>query len=109
MAASLIEPWAFLIVLNSPIGFLAPGGTKINLSTVLLDGTHNAVLGIKHMDVAAGRYHILIELDVIDVWIAPIHIGLPVVVDKHRGVDVFPVLFLPHEGFPKRVFERSVR
>ena len=105
---ALVEPRSFLIVLNSPIGFLAPRGTKINLSTILLDGAHNTVLGIKHMDVATGRDHILVKLDVIDIGIAPVHVSLTIIVDKHRGIDVLPVFALPHEGFAQGILERSV-
>ena len=40
--------------------------------------------------------------------VAPVHIGLTVVVDEHRGVDVVPVLLLPYQRLAERVFERTV-
>ena len=95
-------------MLHGPTGFLAPGSAEVNLCTFLLDRTHDAVLRIKHIDVATGRNHILVELDVIDIGIAPVHVGLTVIVNEHRGIDVLPMLLLPNQRFAKGVFKRSV-
>ena len=41
--------------------------------------------------------------------VAPIHICLSVVINKHRGVDIIPVLRLPHQRLTKRILERTIR
>ena len=41
-------------------------------------------------DVAFGLHHVVLELDVVELGVTPEHVGLPVVVDPHRGVDVLP-------------------
>ena len=41
--------------------------------------------------------------------ISPIEIGLPIVVDKRRGVDVVPNVFANNECFSKRIFEWAIR
>ena len=40
--------------------------------------------------------------------VAPVHIGLSVVINKHRGVDVVPVLFLPDERLSQRIDKGTV-
>ena len=109
MTVALIDPRTFLIVLHGPVGSLRFGHPKIDLGTLFLDGTHHTILRIEHTDVTTGRNHILIELDVIDMRIAPVHIGLTIVINEHRRIDVIPMLFLPYERFAKGIFERTVR
>ena len=41
-------------------------------------------------DVALGLHHVVLELDVVELGVAPEHVGLTVVVNPHRGVDVLP-------------------
>ena len=41
--------------------------------------------------------------------IAPVHIGLSVVIGEDGGVDVVPVLLLPDQWLTQRVAEWSVR
>ena len=59
-------------------------------------------------DVATGGNHILVEFDAIEIGIAPIHIGLTVIINKHGRVDVVPVLFLPDERFAQRIDKGTV-
>ena len=60
MTIALVEPRTFLIVLHGPTGLLSPRCTEVDLRTFLLDGTHHAILGIQHEDIALGRNHVLI-------------------------------------------------
>ena len=41
--------------------------------------------------------------------VAPVHIGLAIVIDKDRGIDIVPVLLLPYEGLTKGILERTIR
>ena len=106
---TLIEPRTFLVVLHLPGSLFAPWSTEVDLSTLFLDRTHHAILLVEHKDIAAGRDHVLIELDTIDMRVAPVHISLSVVINKHRGVDIIPVLRLPHQGLAKGILERTIR
>ena len=96
LAITLVEPRTFLIVLHLPGSLLAPWSSEVNLSTLLLDRTHHAILLIEHKDITTGRDHILIEFDAIDMRVTPIHISLSVVIDKYRGVDIIPMFRLPY-------------
>ena len=78
---TFVEPWSFLIVLY---------------------------LIVEFNNVALGRNHIIIQLHIIGIRIAPVHICLPVIINKNRRVYIFPVLTLPYEWFAERVLERSV-
>ena len=81
MVVALVKPWPFLISLQ------------------LAD----------FYDVARGRNHVFVELHIIKIGVAPIHISLSVVVDIYRGVDVVPMLLLPYQRLADRVFKRTVR
>ena len=97
-------------VANS-FGTTGRGESKIVASAALIEPRAFLImLQLAHFhDVAGGGNHVLVQLDVIQVGVAPVHIGLPVVVDEHRGVYVFPVFLLPYERLSQRVFERTVR
>ena len=95
-------------MLDSPRCLLAPRCAEVDLGTWLLDGTHLAILRVEHDDVTVGRYHVLVQLDAVGLWVAPIHIGLTIVVDEDAGVDVVPVLLLPYQRLTQRIAERTV-
>ena len=59
-------------------------------------------------DFARIGYHVLVQLHAIQVGVAPIHIGLSVIVNEYGGVNVFPVLLLPYQRLADGVFERAV-
>ena len=80
-SVALIEPRSFLIVLNM----------VVELHDVALQGDH-----------------IVVQADIVGVGIAPVHIGLSVVIDKHGGVDVVPVFLLPYQRFAERILEGPV-
>ena len=40
--------------------------------------------------------------------IAPVHIGLSVIIGEDGGIDVVPMLLLPDQWFTQRVAERSI-
>ena len=80
LAVALVEPRAFLIVLQ---------------------------LAHAH-DSAAIRNHVFVQRHVVQVRVAPVHVSLAVVVNPHRRVNVFPMLLLPHERLAEGVFERPV-
>ena len=63
---------------------------------------------VDRIDSAAIRYHVVVELDIIHVRVAPVHVCLPVVVDEHAGIDVVPVSSLPYQRLAERVVERPV-
>ena len=96
---ALIDPRTFLIVLHRPVGLLLIRHPEVDLGTFGLHRAHHTVFGIEHTDIAAGGDHILVELDVIDMRVTPVHIRLSVVVDEYRRVDIVPMLLLPNEGF----------
>ena len=54
------------------------------------------------------RNHVIVEPGIIGMWIAPVHVCLPVVVDEHRRIDVIPVLPLPNERLPQGIAEGAV-
>ena len=81
MSSTLVEPGAFLIVFD-----------------VIVE------LG----DAAFQRSHVVVQKGVVGIGVAPVHIGLPVVIRKDGRVDVVPVLFLPDERLAERVVERAV-
>ena len=60
-------------------------------------------------DFAVVGNHVTVQLHTVQVRVAPVHVGLSVVVHPHGGVDVIPVFLLPHERFADRVCERAVR
>ena len=109
MSVALVEPRTLLVVLNCPIGFLLPRNTEVDLATLFLHRTHHTILLIEHIDVATGGDHVFVEFHTISMRIAPEHPSLSVVVNKHRWVDIIPVLLLPYEWLAEWVFERSVR
>ena len=81
MAVALVEPRAFLVVLYLIVQF------------------HHFALQ---------RDHVVVQLGIVGVGVAPVHIGLAVFVGVHRRVDVVPVALVPNERFAERVLERSV-
>ena len=95
-------------MLHCPGGLLAERHPEVDLCALLLHRTHHTVLGLEHIDVAFGGYHILVQLDTIGLGVAPEHIGLSVVVDPDGGVDVVPVLLLPYQRLTQRILEGSV-
>ena len=109
MTVTLIEPRSLLIVLQSPISFLRPGYAKVCFGSLFLDRAHHTILRINHKDIALCRNHILIELDAIDMWVTPVHISLPIIIDEDWGVDIIPMFLLPHKGFTQWITERTVR
>ena len=52
-------------------------------------------------------YHVLVEPGPVYVRIAPVHVGLTVVVNKHRRINVFPMFLLPYQRMSQRVLERA--
>ena len=99
MPVALIDPRSFLIVLHRPVGLLLIRHPEVDLGSFVLDRAHHTVFGIEYADIATGGDHILVELDVIDMRVTPVHIRLSVVVDEYRRVDIVPMLFLPNERF----------
>ena len=79
--AVLIQPGAFLIVVDMVVEFVY---------------------------LALQRNHILVEQCPIGVRVAPVQIGLSVVVNPNCRVDVVPVFLLPKQGFSQRIDERSI-
>jgi hypothetical protein len=57
------------------------------------------------VDVTIDGNHILVQTYPVHVRVAPVHVGLAVVVDEDGRVDVLPVLLLPDERLPERVLE----
>jgi len=64
---------------------------------------------VKLMNLIAVRDHIRVELHIIYIRIAPVHVSLSVVIDEHARVNVIPMLFLPYERLAERIRERSIR
>ena len=79
-AVSLVEPWSFLVILDM---------RKLD-------------------DVSRVRDHVLVELYIIEVRVAPVHVCLTVIVDPYGRVDVIPVLLLPYKSASERIHEWSV-
>ena len=63
---------------------------------------------VEFVYLALQRNHILVEQCPIGVRVAPVQIGLSVVVNPNRRVDVVPVFLLPKQGFSQRIDERSI-
>ena len=80
--------------------------------TVTLIEPRTLLIVLRHIvqthRIALQRNHILVQQGTIQMRITPVHISLPIIVDKHRWVDILPVLTLPYQRFPDWVFERSV-
>ena len=67
------------------------------------------VLDMRHLhDVATGGDHVLVEFDAIEIGVAPVHIGLSVIINEHRWVDVVPVFLLPDERLAQRIDKGTV-
>ena len=79
--ATFVEPRAFLVVLN--LGVSDDGAFRVD--------------------------HVLLELDHVEFWVAPVHVGLAIIVNPDGRVDVVPVLALPYELAVERILEGTVR
>ena len=44
----------------------------------------------------------------IELGITPVHVGLSIIVDQHRGVNIVPMLLLPHERLADWISERTI-
>ena len=78
-AVALIEPRAFLIVFNRrQLHYFAGIGN-----------------------------HVLVEPDSVEIGVAPVHVRLSVIVDKHGRINIIPVFLLPHQRPAYRIRERA--
>ena len=62
----------------------------------------------KFGDLALQRDHVVVQLGVEGVGIAPVEVGLSVIVSIHRRVDVEPVALVPYQWLAQGVLEGSV-
>ena len=81
IVAVLIDPGAFLVILDLGVGD----------------------------DGALSTNHVLVQLDHVQFGVAPVHVGLSVVVNPDGRVDIVPVLALPDQGLVQRFLEGAVR
>ena len=80
MAITLVEPRTFLIVGNMR----------------------------KFGDTTGQRRHVVAQLCPERMGVAPVHIGLTIVVGIDAGVDIKPVALVPYQRLAERIFERSI-
>ena len=84
---------------------------KIVVSVSLIEpGTLLIIFDMRQFhDVARIGNHILVQLHIVEVGVAPIHVSLSVVIDEYGRIYIVPMLFLPHERLAYGVLERAVR
>ena len=108
VATAFVEPGTFLVVVHCPFGFVTPWHVKVDSGSLLLHWTHHAVYGVEYQDVALGRDHVIVQFYAVGIGVAPVHIGLSVVVNPHGGIDVVPVALIPHQRLAEGILEGSV-
>jgi len=94
--------------------FRAAGGRVRQVVMAVLfpyPGTFLVVFGLGWFldHVTGGGNHVFVQLDVVQVGVAPVQIGLTVVVDERGGVDIVPNVVGVNQPLAQGVFEGPVR